>query len=644
MAEERLEIILEADVKQAIAGLANASNELKELGTVGAKNLKQIETGLSELRKIRAGAETAADLAQANTAISGLAAQAAKLRKPLDSAAAGIGNIKKAVGGTNQTLTNFGRVVQDAPFGIIGIANNIDPLIESFGRLRKETGSGKEAFKALGGALLGPAGIAVGISAATSALIAFGPEISAAIAGVNKFGLKQREAAGEAAEAYSKAISQFEKLSAIINDGNTNAARQKKAFEEVNSQLSAYGLQIEDITKFQKIGIQVGDIYARIKQEEAKSAIFAAAAAEEYKKQIVLQKKAQQGDLLGAFGDLKFADQLAVGAKTLTASTLALFGGIGAVKTVFETSVQTGLTSTLKTVAGAEKDFNDEANKSSKTIADLVNQLDKLDGVVETPGKGTKGLKEKTESVKALTAAEREGADFLALNLQKRAADIGLLKATNDEIIKITAAEKARNEQKRIEQANSKLGAGLGPEQLGTFNPAGLESAIEAAQLVRAELTETELIATKTAIAMGALGGAVDTVFNALANGENVFEALGGFVKQLAIDIAKAIVKALILKAVTSAIGGGGGGAVSGLIGQAFSSVLGGRAAGGPVTAGGGYIVGENGPEKFYPNSPGMIVPNDAGNAGGQFEFVISGNTLRTINRRADTSFGRLNG
>jgi phage-related minor tail protein len=59
---------------------------------------------------------------------------------------------------------------------------------------------------------------------------------------------------------------------------------------------------------------------------------------------------------------------------------------------------------------------------------------------------------------------------------------------------------------------------------------------------------------------------------------------------------------------------------------QLFNSVLGtfgfslpGRAAGGPVTAGQPYIVGEQGPEVFLPTSSGTIIPNNrlGSNGGG---------------------------
>ena len=52
---------------------------------------------------------------------------------------------------------------------------------------------------------------------------------------------------------------------------------------------------------------------------------------------------------------------------------------------------------------------------------------------------------------------------------------------------------------------------------------------------------------------------------------------------------------------------------VEGVIGSLVSSLLpisGARASGGPVDAGGAYLVGEQGPELFVPSSNGAIAPN----------------------------------
>ena len=67
-------------------------------------------------------------------------------------------------------LQNLGRVAQDAPFGFIGIQNNISPLLESFQRLKQESGSTGGALKALASSLVGGGGLLLAVSLVTSAL------------------------------------------------------------------------------------------------------------------------------------------------------------------------------------------------------------------------------------------------------------------------------------------------------------------------------------------------------------------------------------------------------------------------------------------------------------------------------------------
>ena len=49
-------------------------------------------------------------------------------------------NLKPTADATN-ALSNLSRVAQDAPYGFMGIANNLNPLLESFQRLSKESGN-----------------------------------------------------------------------------------------------------------------------------------------------------------------------------------------------------------------------------------------------------------------------------------------------------------------------------------------------------------------------------------------------------------------------------------------------------------------------------------------------------------------------
>jgi hypothetical protein len=89
---------------------------------------------------------------------------------------------------------------------------------------------------------------------------------------------------------------------------------------------------------------------------------------------------------------------------------------------------------------------------------------------------------------------------------------------------------------------------------------------------------------------------------------------------------AKSLVTATSLQttpsAYPSAVSGGG------FRNPDFQLKSGFRAAGGPVSAGGSYIVGERGPELFQPSSAGTILPNVGGRGG--IQIVINGSVLST--------------
>ena len=75
------------------------------------------------------------------------------------------------------------------------------------------------------------------------------------------------------------------------------------------------------------------------------------------------------------------------------------------------------------------------------------------------------------------------------------------------------------------------------------------------------------------------------------------------------------------LRTMFASLGGGGqGGGIGALLSSALSGVLGvpGRATGGPVSSGRGYMVGERGPELFVPGSSGRIERIANGGSGGR--------------------------
>jgi len=152
------------------------------------------------------------------------------LGNSVEKAAAKIRTLPTATGQATSTLTNFSRVVQDAPFGLIGIANNIDPLVNSFNQLKATTGSTGGAFKALIGQLAGPAGIAIAISTATSLLIAFGDRLFSSGSAAKELAEQSKKVA-EAQEAIVQNLgqerSEVDKLIILLKSENTTRGQKE---------------------------------------------------------------------------------------------------------------------------------------------------------------------------------------------------------------------------------------------------------------------------------------------------------------------------------------------------------------------------------------------------------------------------------
>lgn len=102
--------------------------------------------------------------------------------------------------------------------------------------------------------------------------------------------------------------------------------------------------------------------------------------------------------------------------------------------------------------------------------------------------------------------------------------------------------------------------------------------------------------------------GVEQALLRAARTGKLGFEDLQRVASQILSEIAAEAVRA----GLSSLFGGGGGGGLGAVIGSLFG--LPGRATGGPVAPGRGYIVGERGPELFVPTSSGRVdVPIQGG-------------------------------
>ncbi|MFY7956732.1 MAG: hypothetical protein ACOVNT_01385, partial [Flavobacterium macrobrachii] len=183
------------------------------------------------------------------------------------------------VANAGNTLTQFSRIAQDAPFGIIGIGNNITATAESFSYLKAQTGSTGGALKALGASIAGPGGILLGVSLLTTGLtllsqsgLSIGDVIDKITGNFDEFGASLKKAREEGAAMASKEIESLRGLVAVAQNDNISKQQRLIAVEKLQKQFPAYygNLTAEKI--------MYGDLTKETK--EATKALIARAVAE----------------------------------------------------------------------------------------------------------------------------------------------------------------------------------------------------------------------------------------------------------------------------------------------------------------------------------------------------------------------------
>lgn len=136
------------------------------------KKIKEAEANLQDFANEKAyRIKLGLDTTEVDKNIKSVKTELASLKTTLKDTGNAIGSdfTKKVANGSN-ALTQFGRIAQDAPFGIMGIGNNITATAESFGYLVKETGSAGGALKAVASSIMGTGGILLAVSLVTAGL------------------------------------------------------------------------------------------------------------------------------------------------------------------------------------------------------------------------------------------------------------------------------------------------------------------------------------------------------------------------------------------------------------------------------------------------------------------------------------------
>lgn len=168
---------------------------------------------------------------------------AASLNAASRSAAGSLNAVNASSRSASNAVTNFSRVIQDAPFGIVGIANNIEQLVVSFQQLRATTNTSGQAVRLFLSSLTGSGGLVLGISLITSALTFASVGFGAWTRGLSGSASATKKAKEEAeeyvetlnsvAKELSSEASKVTKLFSALESGDLNLAQRKKAIEEL---------------------------------------------------------------------------------------------------------------------------------------------------------------------------------------------------------------------------------------------------------------------------------------------------------------------------------------------------------------------------------------------------------------------------
>jgi len=591
----------------------------------GSSLLKTVDQLEKELKQFQDTLKKTTNVAEFNKLNQQIATTQAQI-KALNS-----GAMKGLAAGANQATTsvvNLSRVVQDAPFGFIGIANNIDPLLQSFQQLKAQTGSVGGAFKALGSSLMGGAGLALAVSTVSSLLVVYGDRL---------FG------ASKAAKEAKTASDQLkESINGIFSDAAKEAAEAATFVGILKSETETRERKLAAIKELQQIQ---PEIFANLKLE-GDAVVGLDSAYKNYLDNLktVIAVKIKQAQLEQLIG--KLLEKQGV---TLTESEKKLKG--------FQEAFEKSRLATARATGGGEAQSFVESiiGKREKNQKDLNNLQNDINALIGEISELSNGIKVKQVTVKPDKIKIEKPVQPFTGDIFNGEVDI-LIPPDNE--TKVKAGEFGQvfyNELKNYFGRKESIDIGLikaveDDRIKEAFNKSVQDVIDSGLQNIKIEGLSAIGEAVGTALSGGDLKGVFSNFLNVLGSG---IQSIGKQLIALFITAkqVKAALRTVFTNPAAGIIAGVGLVAVGAAIkGIASKGIAGARALGGPVGAGRSYLVGERGPELFTPGVSGNIIPNGrlgsvSNSFGGmQVQGVLTGrgNDLLAIINSTGRSNGRL--
>jgi len=629
MADNVLSIVLNAETEKAQKAIEDFAKkfDVEIKGAVSVydafeKKIKEVETALKNSKSPEEVAKLTTKLREAKGAFNEI--KTGQFSTQLATAAKNTNQASFAV-------LNLGRIAQDSAFGFIGIANNIEPFIQSVTALRASATQGASATKQFFGALAGPAGIGLLIGAVQL--------FDAYSNGYGIFANKAKEAKkaqedfnSELDKAKAPALSAGLQLQAFVDiaaNAKLPIEQRNKALENGNKILGDYGEKLTLANVGSKAITDQTNLFTQALIKQAVATKYADEAANVFIKQENAIKKISEAqknlDKVNKETAISTSQNALTEEGELVKSQVALVQKQNAIKAV------TLANNEYIQITKQRKDIDNSAiealTKSTALFAELGTGTEEVAANSNNAADAQEKLNKSYEALPANSAdklaALANGYFNLvtAISQVRKEEDARLLTAEKQALLyKAKLISTGFTSTKAVESAAK------------NFAPVNLLPGTKSTE----ELDNLTAINNKVADIknnFALLGPIIDASFNALAGGENAVEGLKQAIKSLIIQLAKAAALAAIIAIAT----GGGANPVSFL--DAFKGALGFKAQGGTVNSGSPYIVGENGPELFVPTGSGNIVSNgrfgNMGGGGGTLSARVSGGDLLFILNQA---------
>jgi len=522
----------------------------------------------------------------------------------------------KPMGDASQSLINFSRIAQDAPYGIMGIANNLNPMVESFQRLAKTEGGTKKALQAMAAGLIGPAGVGVAIGLVSSLAVTFSKEIAAFFKGptaeLEEFRKKLKEVADDIYKLIGQEQTKRTKgilLTEAIVGGDKTA--QEEALKELqklysNSTAIKNAKLGEDKAYYQTLVNQAamqGDAVAKEKNNLAQLDIAYAENIKNEKKRNAELKKITSEKLEG-----------------------------------------TGFATRRVSVTEQKNRINDEydilGNNIKKNIAKLEADTSKQLNTITLTPTADKVKKDGTKTINALD----EFSANLKYELAKQLMDIETFKKRFEKLdlsyIPFVYKDAPVKESEFSRKTKKEL-ADPSQNSLGKFLTKNTKMLMDNAEVLANTQKQYEDFANTIS---NNVSGALMGMYADLQSGESALTSIGNMLGRLAEQFVAAILQATIFAAIMSALNAGTAGALT--FGGYFMKALG-MADGGIVTGPTHALIGEgNESEAVMPlsklsgmlNSTFNAGANSVGGMGSNGQFILRGSDLVLALQRSNSS------